>query len=361
MDFTQAGVAAIISHIPSTLGTLAVLNSGTTSGCVPVIPIPLSCMDMTLIDPMVYDPTLKTISITPSTFDAFGVAASAQAFSIQRANHTGTQTASTISDFGTASLLAVTWSTITGKPAFTSGTVTSFTLTQPAAGLTITGTGSPITTTGTPTFALANDLAAIEALTGTGLAKRTGTDAWSLDSSVYITGNQTITITGDISGSGATAITATLATVASSGTYTGVTINAKGLVVSGTQISFNNAASLAIQTVAAAANGSQVSATQAACVAYTVPTSTTSTIGGASSVTVVLEICSTNSATAANWSTIGTIQNSQTVTLAVALSVVQVLQQQLCGIIPAGYYRRLRSIITGTGSASTASGQEVLQ
>lgn len=41
-----------------------------------------------------------------------------QAFAIQRANHTGTQAASTISDFSAATLLAVTWSTLTGKPTF---------------------------------------------------------------------------------------------------------------------------------------------------------------------------------------------------------------------------------------------------
>ncbi len=47
----------------------------------------------------------------------------------------------------------------------------------------------------------------------------------------YLTGNQTITLSGDVSGSGATAITATLATVNSSpGTFSSVIVNAKGLV-----------------------------------------------------------------------------------------------------------------------------------
>lgn len=199
------------------------------------------------------------------------------------------------------------------------------------------------------------------ALSGTtGVPRKTGAATWTLDTSSFLTGNQTITLSGDVTGSGATTITTTLATVATPGTYSGVTVNAKGLVTAGTTLSFNNAASVAIQTVAAAANGAQVSATQAAMVSYTVPTSTTSTIGGASSVTVVLEICSTNSAVAANWTTISSVQNSQTVTLAVALQVVQVLQQVVAGVVPAGFFRRLRSIISGTGSSSTASGQEVL-
>jgi hypothetical protein len=47
----------------------------------------------------------------------------------------------------------------------------------------------------------------------------------------YISGNQTITLSGDASGSGTTAITATLATVnANVGTFQGLTVNGKGLV-----------------------------------------------------------------------------------------------------------------------------------
>lgn len=62
--------------------------------------------------------------------------------------------------------------TQTGADAFTKRT-----LQAPAAGLTIT---NPAGTAGDPTFALANDLSALEALASTGLAKRTGTDAWSV-------------------------------------------------------------------------------------------------------------------------------------------------------------------------------------
>lgn len=47
----------------------------------------------------------------------------------------------------------------------------------------------------------------------------------------YLTNNQTVTLSGDVSGSGATAITATLATVNSNvGTFQGLTVNGKGLV-----------------------------------------------------------------------------------------------------------------------------------
>ena len=74
-----------------------------------------------------------------------------------------------------------TWATPGGG-----GTVTSITLTQPAAGLTITGSGTPITSSGTPTFALANDLAAVEGLSSTGLVRRTGTDTWSAGTAVAL-------------------------------------------------------------------------------------------------------------------------------------------------------------------------------
>nr|WP_041756623.1 hypothetical protein [Bradyrhizobium sp. ORS 278] len=57
------------------------------------------------------------------------------------------------------------------------GTAAARTFTAPAAGITI-GNGDGVA--GNPTLALANDLAALEGLTGTGLARRTGTDAWSV-------------------------------------------------------------------------------------------------------------------------------------------------------------------------------------
>ena len=57
-----------------------------------------------------------------------------------------------------------------------------------------------------------NDLTAIAALAGTsGFLKKTATDTWTLDTSTYLTANQTITLSGDASGSGTTAITVTVA------------------------------------------------------------------------------------------------------------------------------------------------------
>jgi phage-related tail fiber protein len=52
----------------------------------------------------------------------------------------------------------------------------------------------------------------------------------------YITGNQSITVSGDASGTGTTAIALTLASVGTAGTYTKVTTDAKGRVTAGTTL-----------------------------------------------------------------------------------------------------------------------------
>jgi len=60
--------------------------------------------------------------------------------------------------------------------------------------------------------ALDADLTAVAGLSGTsGLLRKTAADTWSLDTNTYLTGNQTITLSGDVTGSGATAISATIA------------------------------------------------------------------------------------------------------------------------------------------------------
>lgn len=58
---------------------------------------------------------------------------------------------------------------------------------------------------------LDGDLTALAALSGTGFLKRTGSETYALDTNAYLTGNQTVTLSGDVTGLGATAITATIA------------------------------------------------------------------------------------------------------------------------------------------------------
>lgn len=53
----------------------------------------------------------------------------------------------------------------------------------------------------------------------------------------FLEGNETITLSGDVTGSGTTSITATLANSGvTAGTYSAVTVNAKGLVTAGAQV-----------------------------------------------------------------------------------------------------------------------------
>lgn len=85
------------------------------------------------------------------------------------------------------------------------------------------------------------DLDAIAGIAGTsGFLKKTAANTWSLDTNTYLTGNQTITFTGDVTGSGSTSVTLSLPTVGTPGTYTKVTTDDKGRVVSGTTLSLSD-------------------------------------------------------------------------------------------------------------------------
>lgn len=87
------------------------------------------------------------------------------------------------------------------------------------------------------------DLTAIANLAGiSGVLRKTGVNTWTLDTGTYLTANQTITLSGDVTGSGATAITATLSnTGVAAGTYgsasqsPSIGVDAKGRVTSASQ------------------------------------------------------------------------------------------------------------------------------
>lgn len=109
------------------------------------------------------------------------------------------------------------------------------------------------------------------------------------------------------------------------------------------------------------ATGTQLSATNDVQMNYSVTIATTATIGGGASGTVVLEICSTNSATPASWIEIARVTNGQVITLAIALQSVQTTAGGLSGILPLGFYRKIRSINnTGTPTFTSNPGQEVI-
>jgi hypothetical protein len=92
----------------------------------------------------------------------------------------------------------------------------------------------------------ASDLIVSGTITGSQIIRSGGTSSQflkadgSVDTNAYITGNQTITVSGDASGSGTTAITLTLATVNSNiGTFNNVTVNAKGLVTAASNVAYS--------------------------------------------------------------------------------------------------------------------------
>lgn len=105
----------------------------------------------------------------------------------------------------------------------------------PGAYVSLAGTQ---TITGSKTFSGTNDLGAGTSATtpaGSDNSGKVATTAY-VKGQGYIAANQSITLSGDASGAGATAITVTLANAGTAGTYTKVTTDAKGRVTSGTTL-----------------------------------------------------------------------------------------------------------------------------
>lgn len=138
----------------------------------------------------------------------------------------------------------------TTKPVYFSaaGTVAACTDYAGGTALTVNGTSKAGTTASiyAPTSALATgtDKAYLVGATSTtSLATvKSNASVYMQNGKLYsngtevLTGNQTITVSGDATGSGTTAITLTLANSGvTAGTYSAVTVNAKGLVTAGAQ------------------------------------------------------------------------------------------------------------------------------
>lgn len=150
-------------------------------------------------------------------------------------------TGTTITLPGATGTLALT----TDIPTVNAGTLTLSIGAAAATNNTVTigtGTGFNANTATNATYTVSvgpalTNLASTMTGAGTGFLRKNGADTYTLDTSTYLTGNQSISITGDATGSGATAISLTLANSGvTAGTYTKVTVDAKGRVTVGASL-----------------------------------------------------------------------------------------------------------------------------
>lgn len=115
-----------------------------------------------------------------------------------------------------------------------------------------------------------------------------------------------------------------------------------------------------IVTTNVAANGAVLSASKNCQAQYSLNLSSTANIAGSALVIVYLQINPSSSATT-GWVTIDQDSNGQALSLAITLQSIQTTSGKLIGMVPIGYSHRILSVITGTGSATYASGQVITQ
>ncbi len=179
-------------------------------------------------------------AITPTSVAASGTVTGSNITGTATGSNTGDQTISLSGDVtgtGTSGITTVLSNTTVSAGAYTLSSITvdakgRITSASSGSPQTITLTGD-VTGSGTGSFATALAASGVSAGTYNNVSVTAKGIVYAGSNVAYITGNQTITVTGDVSGSGTTAIGLTLAnTSVSTGTYnfTTLTVDAKGRI-----------------------------------------------------------------------------------------------------------------------------------
>lgn len=198
------------------------------------------------------------------------------------------------------------------------------------------------------------DAVAVRTAIGAGVGGGSVTSV-GLTSSNLTIGGSPVTTSGNL--------TVALPNTGTAGTYTSITTDAQGRVISGALSSITNNPARTIQTVAAAGNGWQISTTRVAHAIYsvTITANASGLLAGAQVGYIVLEVAATNSSTAGDWVEVSRVTNGQSINSILTLASQQPVGATLSGYVPVGYYCRMRSVnVTGTPSYQLASGQEIL-
>lgn len=150
----------------------------------------------------------------------------------------------------------------------------------------------------------------------------------------YISSNQTITLTGDVTGSGATSINTSLANSGiTAGTYASATFDSKGRATSGLNWTIpTSTGSRSFNTAY------RESTTNLYNITVSPQLSCNLSLSGGQAGTVTLEISANGTS---GWIAVGILSGSNTGTLTIGLNTTQVTGCQLSYDVPATYYWRL--------------------
>lgn len=191
---------------------------------------------------------------------------------------------------------------------------------------------------------LDGDLTAIAGLAGTvGLARKTAANTWSLDTNTYLTSNQTVTLSGVITGAGTTAITTSFAT---SPTFTG-TITLGSL--SGTLIGTSGVVSTLSGTNIVLGNGTTIPQSTFLTSAPTITLTGNVTGSGSGSITTTIAAGSVSLAMHSNLaanSIIGNNTGSPATPIALTVGQVQTLLNILTTTTASSTYQPLATNLT---------------